>query len=228
MMNTGSERTGFYNFNPKWNTRYLDFLTARGKGKISHTAEVLIRNNTPASVQSTQSLFYFEAKVPDNETQMIKFFSAIANKVISNNDIPVWKAPPQQSMVKSDFGFSMEIVNASVTQEAVNFTVNLSNKSLVGFNSDGSPRFSESTVTGVNITLPRGMNSFVIGGLRKKSQVTSGSGIPWLKDIPLLGYLFSTESKSVRESHLVVAAECTMDSPENSLTPHRRSKGELH
>ena len=228
MGNTGSERTGFYNFNPKWNTRYLDFLTARGKGKIVHTGEVLIRNNTPATLQSTQSLFYFEAKVPDNEAQLIKFFSALANKVISSNDIPVWKAPAQQSMVKSDFGFSMEIVNASVTQEAVNFTVNLSNTSLVGFNSDGTPRFSESTVTGLNITLPQGMNSFVIGGLRKKSIVKSSSGIPWLKEIPLLGYLFSTETNSLKESQLVVTAECTMDSPENSLTPHRRSKGELH
>ena len=228
MGNTGSERTGFYNFNPKWNTRYLDFLTARGKGKIAHTAELLIRNNTPASVQSTQSLFYFEAKVPDNEAQLIKFFSALANKVIADNDIPVWKAPAQQSVVKSDFGFTMGITNASVTQEAVNFTVNLSNKSLVGFNSDGSPRFSESTVTGVNITLPQGMNSFVIGGLKKKSRVTSSSGIPWLKDIPLLGYLFSTESDSIKESVLVVTGECAMESPQNSLSPHRRSKGELH
>lgn len=228
MGNTGSERTGFYNFNPKWNTRYLDFLTARGKGKITQTAELLIRNNTPASVKSTRSLFYFEAKVPENEEQFIKFFSAIANHITGKDDIPVWKAPPQQSVVKSDFGFSMEIANASVTQEAVNFTVTLNNKSLIGFNSDGSPRFSESTINGLNITLPQGMNSFVIGGLRKKSKVTSSSGIPWLKDIPLLGVLFSTQSDSIKESILVVAGECSMESPENTLTPHYRSKGEKH
>ena len=122
----------------------------------------------------------------------------------------------------------MEIANASVTQEAVNFTVTLNNKSLIGFNSDGSPRFSESTINGLNITLPQGMNSFVIGGLRKKSKVVSSSGIPWLKDIPLLGLLFSTQSHSIKESILVVTGECTMESPQNKLTPHYRSKGEMH
>ena len=228
LTNTGSERTGFYNFNPKWNTRYLDFLTARGKGKVAHTAEVLIRNNTPASVQSTQSLFYFEAKTPDNEAQLIKFFSALANKVISQNDLPVWKAPPQQTMVQSNFGFTMNITNASVTQEAVNFTVTLTNTSLTGFNSDGSPRFSESSVKALNITLPKGMNSFIIGGLKKKSLVRSSSGIPLLKDIPLLGLLFSTESTSVKESTLAVAGECTMESYTDYLPHNGRSKGEFH
>ena len=227
MGNTGSERTGFYNFNPKWNTRYLDFLVAKGKGKIFHSAEVLIRNNTPATVSNKQSLFYFSAPVPEDEAKLISFFSALANKVISKDqDIPVWKAPAQQSVVQSDFGFTMSILNASVTSEAVNFTVTLQNSSLIGFDSNGVPRFSESSLKELNITLPQGKNSFVIGGLRKKSIVKSSSGIPFLKDIPLLGLLFSTQSETVKESHLVVTGECTMEMPQISTTPHRRSKSD--
>ena len=34
----GSERTSFYNFNPKWNSRYLDFLASRGKAKIGRAS----------------------------------------------------------------------------------------------------------------------------------------------------------------------------------------------
>lgn len=36
----------------------------------------------------------------------------------------------------------------------------------------------------------------VIGGLSKKTIVGSESGVPWLKDIPILGYLFKGTSKS--------------------------------
>ena len=39
----GSERTSFYNFNPKWNTRYIDFLASKGKAKIAHSGEVVVR-----------------------------------------------------------------------------------------------------------------------------------------------------------------------------------------
>lgn len=36
----------------------------------------------------------------------------------------------------------------------------------------------------------------VIGGLSKETMSQSESGVPWLKDIPVLGYLFKGESKS--------------------------------
>ena len=80
----------------------------------------------------------------------------------------------------------------------------------------------------LNISLPHGRNAFVIGGLRKSLLVRSVSGIPFLKDIPILGKLFSTQSTSVKRSSLVVAGECVLESPAE-LSPHRhRSKGEQH
>jgi type II secretory pathway component GspD/PulD (secretin) len=227
MGRTGSERTGFYNFNPKWNTRYLDFLTSKGKGKVLCSSELLIRNNTPAQFSSKRELFYFEARIPAEESQWIKFFSALADKVISSNDIPIWKAPPQQTLKQSSFGFSLSVANASVTENAANFTLTLSNSSLLGFGSDGSPRLSESRIDELNITLPNGKNSFIIGGLRKISRVKSKTGIPFLKDIPVLGWLFSTESDSYKKSVLVVTGECS--GAAHLETPSRRiSKGELH
>lgn len=224
---TGSERTGFYNFNPKWNTRYLDFLTARGKGKVLCSSELLIRNNTPAKFSSLNELFYFEAKVPEDEEKLIRFFSALAGKIIDKNDIPVWKAPTQQTAKQSRFGFTLSVANASVTEKAVNFTLSLSNTSLLGFESDGVPRFSTSQINDLNITLVNGKNSFIIGGLRKVNYTRSKTGIPYLKDIPYVGWLFSTWSDSNKKSVLVVAGECLNEEPLD--TPGRqRSRGELH
>ena len=91
------------------------------------------------------------------------------------------------------------------------FTVSLSNSSLIGFESNGTPRISESSVVGQVVSLPYGTDSFVIGGLRKQEEVTSSSGIPLLKSIPWIGYLFSTESKSIKSSELIVVGECEWD-----------------
>ena len=33
----GWSDTQYFNFNPKWNTKYIDFLTSKGKGKVLHT-----------------------------------------------------------------------------------------------------------------------------------------------------------------------------------------------
>ena len=226
---SGSERTSFFNFNPKWNTRYLDFLAARGKGAVVFSGEVLIRNNTPASLKRTSELFYFNAPVPEEEKMMLKLFSELAGRIIKGGeDLPVWKAPPQQTLKQSSFGFSMEIANASVTEEETNFTVTLTNTSLIGFDSDGSPRFEESSIKDLNISLPHGRNGFVIGGLRKSLRVRSVSGIPFLKDIPILGKLFSTESTSIKHSSLVAAGECVLESPAELTKVRHRSKGEQH
>ena len=61
------------------------------------------------------------------------------------------------------------------------------------------------------VSLPHGTNSFVIGGLKKQEEVKSDSGIPLLKDIPLLGYLFSSKSTSIKNSDLIVVGECSYD-----------------
>lgn len=60
----GSERTSFYNFNPKWNTRYLDFLVSKGKAKVAYTGEMLIRNNTPALLDRSTQIFYIDVSKP--------------------------------------------------------------------------------------------------------------------------------------------------------------------
>ena len=226
MGDTGSERTGFYNFNPKWNTRYLDFLTAKGKGRVLTTAELLIRNNTPAVIKSTNQLLYFNAQLPPEETAMIKLFSQLAAKVLPETDLPVWKAPQKQTALSSSYGFTMKIANASVTERSTNFTVDLSMTSLMGFDSSGAPRFSESTISGLNISRPHGKNSFIIGGLRKSDTVKSKTGIPFLKDIPFLGWLFSTESVSVKKRLLAVAGECVSDMPADPQKPLNRSKSD--
>jgi hypothetical protein len=68
LMNSGSERTRFFNFNPKWNTRYIDLLFSSGKAKVVHSAEMIIRNNTSAVLDRTTQIFYMDTQTPANNT----------------------------------------------------------------------------------------------------------------------------------------------------------------
>jgi len=58
----------------------------------------------------------------------------------------------------------------------------------------------------------------VIGGIEKRDVVSVSGGIPILKDLPILGWVFSTESESTKRSQLVVVAEVVPVRPEEAMT----------
>ena len=218
----GSERTDFFNFNPKWNTRYLDFLSSRGKAHVLHSGELCIRNNTAGNFSRTTQIFYSDTSTPAGNAETTpdmgvgayELLSALIKETIASaQDIPVGKGNQQNTLKSTGYGFTMQVNNASVNLKECRFNVTLSNTSLIGFNSNGSPRISTGNVVRQDISLPLGMGEFIISGLNRREVVKSRSGIPWLMEIPYLGYLFSTESSSVKNSRLVVAASCEWASP---------------
>ncbi len=222
LLRSGSERTSFYHFNPKWNTRYLDFMVSKGKANIAYTGELCIRNNTPASISRRTQIFYFDTQTPaadgtstpDLGAGVYELLSSLADRIIaSGDDYPVGKANQQKVLQSGGFGFDMDITNASVNLDETSFQITLSNSSLIGFESNGKPRISRNNAVTQTVSLPHGVGSFVIGGLKKQETVKSKTGIPWLMNIPYLGYLFSTESNSVKYAELVLMAECEWDAP---------------
>ena len=248
----GSERTSFYNFNPKWNTRYLDFLASRGKAKVLHTGELCVRNNTPAQLSRTTQIFYSDTSqpvngaiepgttidpsngtpFPDSGVGPYELLSSIAawfgrsidRPARESADLAIGKGEQQVTTAFAGFGFTMTVNNASVNLDETRFSVTLSNSSLIGFESNGKPRISNGNTVTQEVSLPHGKDRFVIGGLRKQEQVKSRTGIPWLMEVPYLGYLFSTESTSIRNAELIVVGECVWDSPKDSPAAARSTR----
>ena len=248
----GSERTSFYNFNPKWNTRYLDFLASRGKAKVLHTGELCVRNNTPAQLSRTTQIFYSDTSQPVNGAiepgttidpsngtpfpdagvgpyELLSSIAAWFGRSIDrpdreSADLAIGKGEQQVTTAFAGFGFTMTVNNASVNLDETRFSVTLSNSSLIGFESNGKPRISNGNTVTQEVSLPHGKDRFVIGGLRKQEQVKSRTGIPWLMEVPYLGYLFSTESTSIRNAELIVVGECVWDSPKDSPAAARSTR----
>lgn len=234
MGQTGSERTSFYNFNPKWNSRYLDFLTSKGHAKVTYTGELCIRNNTPALLDRKTQIFYVDTSKPADDATAFpdmgvgpyELLSKLIGREIADNDLPVGKGNRQEVEKFTGFGFTMKVENASVNLAETRFTISLTNSSLIGFESNGTPRISSNSVVSQDVSLPYGRDSFVIGGLRKQEEVKSESGIPILKSIPWIGYLFSTKSTSIKHSELVVLGECEWAAPMDKPQQPAKSKSQ--
>ena len=232
MQASGSERTSFYNFNPKWNSRYIDLLVSEGKAKVAHTGELVIRNNTSASLERTTQVFYMDKTTAPSGTGAAgglpgpsKLLSVLIDRVIAeSDDYPVAKANQENTVKSKGFGFTMNVSNASVNLAETRFTVSLSNNSLIGFESTGEPRLSSNSVVSLDVSLPFGKDSFVIGGLKKQETVKSRNGIPYLVNIPYVGWIFGTESTSVKTAELVVVGRCVWDVPPDKPAQPARSK----
>lgn len=298
--NLGSNRTQYFNFNPKWNSRYLDLLTAKGHAKIMTSGEIAIKNGKTANLSRLTRMFYDEVverapdvlelhynvadgvvpgtvvgydnagtpitvsgavtsvnavrakvsitradqngEVPITET---RYYLTLQNKGssffykdgallgdeaqaasvsnifpvtgwIKTNDLTMYKGPVINTKPSQPFGFNMTVTPA-ISGEATLVDIVMSNTSLIGWQSSGSPRLSRDSNVTTRVMLGNGTNRFVIGGLEKREIVRSVSGVPILKDLPFIGFFFSSESESTKRSQLILVAECTPITPDTAI-----------
>lgn len=74
----------------------------------------------------------------------------------------------------------------------------------------------------------RDRDTIILGGLVETSKSKSASGVPYLKDIPLLGYLFrSTNNKEQRNELLVLIRPTVLPTPEVAALTARTEKDKM-
>ena len=205
-----SSRTDFFNFNPKWNSKYFDFLTSTGRAKVVTEGVLVAKNRRLSRIHVGTGLFYEEEKpIPD---------STVNDKLIPGRDkLPDGANPAvkhgnaQITKVANGFKFEFEVTPV-VTGKASILPVKVSGTSLLGWNSDGSPRLNKSAFS-TEVQVGYSGKDFVIGGIKRTNVIRSVSGIPLLKDLPILGWIFSTESETTRHSELVLIARAELSGP---------------
>ena len=192
-----------------------------------------MRNNTSAQLSRTTQIFYTDTTVPSDDTQetIDNWFTRpldnalqVLGKESPGNDIRIGK-DNQQNVTRApqSFGFTMTVKAGSIAPEAAILQISLDNSSLIGYQSSGAPRIQKGNTIRNSVMISTKRNEFVIGGLEKREVVRGSTGVPYLKDIPGLGYLFQVESESTRKSQLVVAAQCEYVYPE-SISPEEYDK----
>lgn len=291
----GWSDTQYFNFNPKWNTKYIDFLTSKGKAKVLHTSELAVRSGTTAEIERTSQVFlaqqeeidapeyieeyiHLENAVPGEDFELTAFnkhkesinisasgavtldivhlssptatvadrysmrlkggvFKAggktLGRKTDANycevtdengdeieftsNNVPAYKGNIVTTDGSDEFGFRLSLT-PSVSEKATMLSVNVSNSSLIGYTSDGSPRIQQGAEVSSDFMISNDGTKLVIGGIEKRDVVSVSGGIPLLKDLPILGWVFSTESESTKRSQLLVVAEVIPVRPDTAMT----------
>ena len=119
----------------------------------------------------------------------------------------------QYPMPTSGFKFNLK-VSPVITGKAATMKFEMNGNSILGWNSDGSARRSNSEIA-TTVQLPYSGHEFVLGGVRKSESVRSNTGLPFFKDLPVIGRIFSTESESIKQSQLVVLAKVEYVNPDS-------------
>lgn len=194
----GTINTHYFNFEPKWNSRFLDFLVSKGKAKVISTGSLAIRNGVTGKMKRSSGIMY-----------------AALTKIESAKGEPEHGNEVNVRPVNDKFTFNLELT-PSVTEKAAFLDIAVKTRSMLGYTSDGAVRTSDYEST-QKIMLGTGKNRFYLGGVEKTELVSVSGGVPLLKDIPLLGWLFSTERESTKKSQIVVVAECELIHPESII-----------
>ncbi len=221
--------TKYLNFNPKWSTRYIDFLTSRGKAKVLHRCELNVRNNTTAGIARTTQVFLASAepieddaikdkngnKVGSDKVQVggvdvkiggVDVLQIGGEEVDGDPAVPLMKGNQITTEASDEFGFYMTIT-PSIAADATMLDVSISNSSLIGYTTKGEPRIQKGAGVASTFMISNKGTKLVIGGIEKRDVVSVSNGLPFLKDLPFVGWIFSTESESTKRSQLLVVAE---------------------
>jgi hypothetical protein len=320
-----SNRSNYLNFNPKWNTKYVDLLASKSYAKVVTSGSLSIYNNKVGYVGSTISYptiydtaaasptgitkveiatataagaaltgfsdkngvtvasisgmqngdsvvvyrytytetngngtgtttgLYYEIKVTRGSTTIsdaIYFANGVAmtfggtalgafseSTSTEPTALAIQHAPKRTSIVRSlvgtttaTYGFRLTIGTTGISttaaqtvpvltvcENATTVPITMVNTNLIGFNSDGSPRTSESRVSTVVVANNKG-EKFVIGGLEKEQVVRSANKVPYLGDIPGLGWVLGNERETHKKSQIVAVIDVIPVLPETGVS----------
>ncbi len=191
---------------------------AKAQGEAAATAQVYQKMSTLASTQNDPLATYLTGHMTADGSGKYGIAAWYNNKGAETGEymncspgmIHGWLQYP---MVKDGFKFNLN-VRPVVTAKAAKIAFNLNSISLLGWNSDGSPRTSNSSVA-TTVQVGYEPQEFVIGGLRKSETVRGTAGLPFLKDLPVIGRALSTESESIKQSQLVLIARVEYSNPDD-------------
>ena len=202
----GTINTHYFNFEPKWNTKFLDFLVSKGKAKVFSTGDLAIQNGTTGNLlRKSGTLYAALTKITTGDGK-------------SGNKVDVKTA-------NDKFKFQLN-VTPFITEKAATVQVKVNTVSMLGFTSSGTVR-TTAYESNQKVMLGTGRNRLYLGGIEKTEIVSDVGGIPLLKDLPILGFLFSTERESTKKSHLAVVAECEILQPSTLIDEKSLEKIQL-
>lgn len=161
----------------------LNAIANDGRVSVLSNPRLLVRNGEPASIQVGDSIPVLTSQQTNSATG--------GNGIISS----IQYVETGTIMKIKPVIHSSDQVDMEITQE-----ISTPGETVPG--GPNSPPISKRTLD-TKLTLKHG-TTYVLGGLISKRKEVSGRGVPFLKDIPLLGRAFKTNVESDKRTELVM------------------------
>lgn len=192
-------------FNPNLATEFLNFITDKGRAKVITDSQITLVNGKPGEVNATTNIPY-----------VIRGW--IGGKVADQPNIDSPTATTPDNVIKEYIeGVTLNIL-PTIGADTIQLNVAAKVASQVGYTPNQNvPIISESNVASV-IVLESG-KAAVLGGLKRKRTVSERQGIPGLKDLAGVKYLFAHEVSRERESQIIVTLRPTRVNSSVSAQP---------
>lgn len=172
---------GFRNLNLK-----ITAAETEGKVRVLSRPSVVTLNNVASTIQSLQII---RVALPSGTTNIASGTGSAAGSAVATEKIPVGIILTVTPQVSSD-GFVLLNVNVK--------------SSTLGTRSEGAQIPDELSREAIANVLLKDGETLVLGGIMRENKSFSESGVPWFKDIPVLGWLFKTQTDKVEFSELMV------------------------
>ncbi len=181
----------------------LHALESLGEANIIESPKVRVLNNATATLDITTSIPQSNPTESTNETGTVTLTSTIEYKDFSTTLVITPTVEPD-GKIKLDL---------NLTHNTQGDPVKLLNTSGVE-----NTYFTELKKNLITKVLVDNRDTIVIGGLYRKTSNSTDTGLPALKDIPLLGWLFKTRSVSDVRRELLIFITPTIVREQDELT----------
>ncbi|MFW6134264.1 MAG: AMIN domain-containing protein [Elusimicrobiota bacterium] len=192
-----------YTFDDSGNVETEEAITVFGTG-LSLDISAVMNNMTLYSVLNFLAS-ETEARTVSEPTILTE--NNKSAKIHVGRNLPVRTTQVTETGTTQSVEFIPEGVDLQVTpvvspgSSQISLKVNVSVSEFVGFQADNPITTERSAQTEVTVESGK---TIVIGGLIKERISQTNTGVPILKDIPLIGYLFSNKTKSKTKNELLV------------------------
>lgn len=179
---------------------FLNYTSQRGSSKVLTSTRITVVNSEDVPGGGARST------------------ATTAPAVISaTTTIPYFNAPSGEESLDTTFeGIRVEIL-PFIGTESITLKINAIVNSQVGFSkAKDIPLIATSSVN--TVVALKGDAPLILGGLNKQTVVDSRVGIPLLKDIPVIQYLFSKESTGRTRSEVILVLKPRLKGTDDDAT----------
>jgi len=188
------------NVNSKALNVKLTAAESKGDAKIVSRPKVVTLNNRAARVES-------------GVTFNIKTLSNVSNGTAASATTSANQGVVTGSVTTIDALLSLNILPLLIGDDQIKLTVDINDSSPDTSSVDGIPGILKNTAS--TAVILKNKQTAVIAGLVKQTKSKTTSGVPLLSDIPILGWLFKSNSFVDQNNELVIFLTPTIDDSGN-------------